>query len=82
MFCYNIIITTNLTGPHNMQIALLSLIFCVGLTLDTFGKIKPVISDIYFKAWYKFKEAGVTIPFPQQGVWFKSNLKVEIEKDF
>ncbi|MGB3729929.1 MAG: mechanosensitive ion channel domain-containing protein [Thermodesulfobacteriota bacterium] len=44
-------------------------------------KIKPVISDIYFKAWYKFQEAGVVIPFPQQDVWFKNNLKVEIEKN-
>lgn len=44
-------------------------------------KINPVISDIYFKAWYEFHEAGIVIPFPQQDVWFKNNLKVEIEKD-
>ncbi|MEX0999709.1 MAG: hypothetical protein WD000_07095 [Thermodesulfobacteriota bacterium] len=44
-------------------------------------KINPVISDIYFKAWYEFHQAGVVIPFPQQDVWFKNNLKVEIEKD-
>jgi small-conductance mechanosensitive channel len=44
-------------------------------------KINPVISDIYFKAWYEFKQAGVVIPFPQQDVWFKNNLKVEIERD-
>ncbi len=44
-------------------------------------KINPVVSDIYFKAWYEFHEAGIVIPFPQQDVWFKNNLKVEIEKD-
>ncbi len=44
-------------------------------------KIKPVISDIYFKSWYELKKAGVVIPFPQRDVWFKNNLKVEIEKD-
>ena len=44
-------------------------------------KINPVISDIYFKVWYEFHEAGIVIPFPQQDVWFKNNLKVEIEKD-
>lgn len=44
-------------------------------------RINPVISEINFKAWYRFKEAGVVIPFPQQDVWFKNNLKVEIEKD-
>lgn len=44
-------------------------------------KIKPVISDIYFKAWYQFQEAEVVIPFPQQDVWFKNNLKVEIDND-
>jgi len=44
-------------------------------------KINPVISDIYFKAWYEFQQAGVVIPFPQQDVWFKNNLKVEIDKE-
>ena len=44
-------------------------------------KINPVISDIYFKVWYEFHEAGIVIPFPQQDVWFKNNLKVEIEKN-
>ncbi len=44
-------------------------------------KINPVISEIYFKVWYEFHEAGIVIPFPQQDVWFKNNLKVEIEKD-
>ena len=44
-------------------------------------KINPVISDLYFKAWYEFQEAGIVIPFPQQDVWFKNNLKVKIEKD-
>ncbi len=44
-------------------------------------KINPVISDIYFKVWYEFHEVGVVIPFPQQDVWFKNNLKVEIDKE-
>lgn len=44
-------------------------------------KINPVISDIYFKAWYELEKAGVVIPFPQRDVWFKNNLKVEIENE-
>lgn len=44
-------------------------------------KINPVISQIYFNAWYQFEKEGIVIPFPQQDVWFKNNLKVEIEKD-
>ena len=44
-------------------------------------KINPVISDIYFKAWYELEKGGITIPFPQRDVWFKNNLKVEIEKE-
>ena len=44
-------------------------------------KIDPVISDIYFKAWYELEKAGVVIPFPQRDVWFKNNLKIEIENE-
>lgn len=44
-------------------------------------KINPVVSEIYFNAWYQFEKEGIVIPFPQQDVWFKNNLKVEIEKD-
>ncbi len=43
-------------------------------------RINPLISEIYFKAWYELKEAGVEIPFPQRDMWFKNKLKVEIEK--
>lgn len=42
-------------------------------------KINALISDIYFTAWYDLKEKGITIPFPQNDVWFKNNLKVEID---
>lgn len=51
------------------------------VNIRSIWKINPVVSDIYFKAWYEFHEAGIVIPFPQQDVWFKNNLKVEIEKD-
>lgn len=44
-------------------------------------KINPVISDMYFRAWYEFQKADIVIPFPQQDVWFKNNLKVEIDKE-
>lgn len=43
-------------------------------------KINSLISDIYFTAWYDLKEKDITIPFPQNDVWFKNNLKVEIDK--
>lgn len=42
--------------------------------------VRNVISDFYYKVWYKLKEANVEIPFPQNDVWFRNSLKVEIEK--
>ena len=42
--------------------------------------VKNIISDFYYKAWYKLKEAGIEIPFPQNDIWFRNSLKVEIEK--
>ncbi|ADU96731.1 MscS Mechanosensitive ion channel [Thermovibrio ammonificans HB-1] len=42
--------------------------------------VRNIISDFYFRAWYKLKEAGVEIPFPQNDVWFRNSLKVEIER--
>jgi small-conductance mechanosensitive channel len=36
---------------------------------------------MYFRAWYEFQKADIVIPFPQQDVWFKNNLKVEIDKE-
>jgi small-conductance mechanosensitive channel len=44
-------------------------------------KINPLVSDIYFKGWYELEKAGVVIPFPQRDVWFKNNLKIEVEKE-
>ena len=43
-------------------------------------KINPVISDLYFRVWYEFEKQDIVIPFPQQDVWFKNNLKVEIDR--
>ena len=42
--------------------------------------VKRVISDFYYKAWYKLKEEGIEIPFPQNDIWFRNKLKLEIEK--
>ncbi len=42
--------------------------------------VRNVISDFYYKVWYKLKEENIEIPFPQNDVWFRNSLKVEIEK--
>ena len=41
--------------------------------------VRNVISDFYYKAWYKLKEAGIEIPFPQNDIWFRNKLKVEVD---
>ncbi len=44
-------------------------------------KVQPLISEMYFKVWYELEKAGIVIPFPQRDVWFRNDLKVEIEKE-
>lgn len=41
-------------------------------------RLRPVISDIYFDGWYRLKEAGVVIPFPQRDVWFKNKVQIDL----
>lgn len=41
-------------------------------------KLSPVISDIYFDGWYRLKDAGVVIPFPQRDVWFKNRVQIDL----
>ncbi len=53
----------------------------VWVNIRVLWKVSPLVSDIYFKTWYELEKAGIVIPFPQQDVWFKNNLKVEIEKE-
>ncbi len=50
------------------------------VNIKNMWKVNGLISDIYFRGWYGLKEGGVEIPFPQQDVWFKNKLKVEIDK--
>ena len=42
--------------------------------------VRNIVSEFYYKAWYRLKEAGIEIPFPQNDIWFRNSLKVEIEK--
>jgi len=53
-------------------------IFWIDIRRDLW--VRNVVSDFYYKAWYKLKEAGIEIPFPQNDIWFRNTLKVEIEK--
>jgi len=39
-----------------------------------------LIDWVYTNGWYRLKEANIEIPFPQQDIWFRNNLKVVIEK--
>ncbi|WP_022846920.1 MULTISPECIES: mechanosensitive ion channel family protein [unclassified Desulfurobacterium] len=43
-------------------------------------KIEEIRSRFYYNVWRELKKAGVEIPFPQNDIWFKNSLKVEIEK--
>jgi len=51
------------------------------VNIRSLWKLKPLISDVYFKVWYELKEADIVIPFPQRDVWFKNELRVDIEKE-
>ncbi|WP_456420290.1 mechanosensitive ion channel family protein [Thermovibrio sp.] len=52
-------------------------IFWIDIRKDLW--VRNVVSDFYYKAWYKLKEAGIEIPFPQNDIWFRNKLKLEIE---
>ena len=52
-------------------------IFWIDIRKDLW--VRNVVSDFYYKAWYRLKEAGIEIPFPQNDIWFRNKLKVEIE---
>ncbi len=71
--------------PKNVQFEELgdsALIFKAMFWIDVRKNVwvKRVISDFYYKAWYKLKEEGIEIPFPQNDIWFRNKLKLEIEK--
>jgi small-conductance mechanosensitive channel len=51
------------------------------VNLRMMWKIDPLVSEIYFKGLYELQKAGVEIPFPQQDVWFKNKLKIELKRE-
>ena len=59
-----------------------SLVFITAMWINIRENLSltAIISDFYYKVWYKLKEANIEIPFPQNDVWFRNKLKVEIEK--
>ncbi|RKQ63712.1 mechanosensitive ion channel-like protein [Thermovibrio guaymasensis] len=71
--------------PKNVQFEELgdsALIFKAMFWIDVRKNVwvKRVVSDFYYKVWYKLKEEGIEIPFPQNDIWFRNKLKLEIEK--
>lgn len=50
----------------------------VWVNIRMLWRLRPVISDIYFDGWYRLKEAGVVIPFPQRDVWFKNKVQIDL----
>jgi len=41
--------------------------------------VKRIISEFYYRAWYRLKENGIEIPFPQMDVWFRTPLEVKLD---
>lgn len=50
----------------------------VWVDIRVLWKLSPIISETYFEGWYKLKEAGVVIPFPQRDVWFKNRVQIDL----
>ncbi|HIC08882.1 MAG TPA: mechanosensitive ion channel [Aquificales bacterium] len=49
---------------------------------NTYATLSHGLFDwVNTNAWYKLKEAGIEIPFPQQDLWFRNSLKVVLEKE-